>query len=166
MQPQLLKCCSSSSSLGRLVFKGAHCPSTPGACISAHNSREGLQKKQHSQFISGLQNFNFTHCRRLFLYHHWHFPNEALWFHPPCPSASSVPSCNSYRHTYPPLTPWIPLPGPITHMEGVFGGSHPHAIAPVLSQGIAVCKPKNLCNPVKQLLVWLNVSNWPQNDPS
>lgn len=131
------------------MHKGAHFPSTLGACISAHNSRDSLQKKKKNSIVNLYQDFktsilpsvrgcSFTSPS----YHHWHFPNEALWFHPLCPSASSVPCGNSYRHTYPPLTPWIALPEAHCPDGGRIWRSGPHAIAPVQSQGIAVSKPK------------------------
>lgn len=56
--------------------------------------------------------------------HGWHFPDEALQFHLPCLSASSVPSSNPYRlHTPSPDpigTPaWDPLPWSWAYLEGV-----------------------------------------------
>lgn len=75
-------------------------------------------------------------------HHHWHFPDEALQFHPPCLSASSVPSSNPYRLHTPSPAPrdspaWDPFPWWRAYSEGaVHVQLHVNQLG-----GIALCKP-------------------------
>lgn len=103
----------------------------------------------------------------------WHFSDEtaqdlSLWFHTLCPCIL-LPLCNHYRvRTSSPYTPWpygYPHLGP-TPKRVVYLGEAAHVQLHWTSQEGLLFGGTNLCNPVKWLLFWLNVSIWHQNEPS
>lgn len=92
---------------------------TPGRACK-RNSMVNLYQDFDISILFSVGGCSFTSPS----HHHWRFPDEALWFHPLCPSASSVPSCNPYRwHTSSPDpmdTPaWDLLPRWRVYLEGV-----------------------------------------------
>ena len=84
------------------------------------NSMVGLYQDFEISILPSVGGCSFTSPS----HHHWCFPDQALWFQPPCPSASSVPSCNPYRlHTSSPdpmdTSAWGPSPRWRVYLEGV-----------------------------------------------
>lgn len=113
-------------------------PATPRRACK-RNSTVDLYQDFETTILPSVGGCSFTSLS----YHRWHFPDEALWFHPPfipfCFFCSLLGLLQTTHilprpHGYPCL-------GPITQMKGIFGGSSPHAVALHQPGGIAVCKP-------------------------